>query len=504
MKTRMISRVLLAAAAAGAFSGAAHAKNYYLKAVRFEQVIDGETIPMWGYDLCHSADVNDCDNAPSAPGPEIWAYDDQRLVIYLYNDLRYGSESGPAVALDGGATSITVPGMPLGRTASANTGPVFWGDEHDAVLDGAVSDTLQPDRVRSMSHETINGAGWTRYVWPGVDPKNPGTYIYHSATHPGLQVQMGLFGPLTIINRSGEAYPGVAVDANLAGPSYGGLLVDSEAELFYSEIDSAFHADVDAGLSGYDPDGDPNAVRTSPIDYHPDHYLINGAPSDGAFNPTLDDPTGGGLAVDPAAQTVLVRFRSAALTSHAPMAPNGDPFNLIAETAMAYPDLITDATLPDSTRRRQSSLLLPALTTADAVLSSAHEGANVMLDRMLGYKNSGGMTAMITVPDDVRVLKPSCTSSGRLNIRVRTRESASGPDQVVAARVSDGAIVLDNTSVSYHKDVTVGAASTVWHQFRWLVSAAQSADFCPIAAGSTLTVTGVTGSGGTHTRSFTY
>jgi len=468
MAKRMLTRIVLAASAASMLATAAEAKSYYLKAERFEMVIDGETIAMWGYAQCTAPDVNTC-GAPSVPGPDLWAYDDQNMDIYVYNDLTFANTS--SVSHDGGATSILIPGLPLWNVGSVvNSGPVFWGSERNAPGDAA-----QPPRVRSMAHESVNGAGWTRYLWHKLANPQSGTYIYHSGTHPALQVQMGLYGPMTIRARaSSEAYPGVPVDADVG--------------LFYSEIDANFHADVDAGLSGYDPDGDPAVVRTSPIDYHPTHYLLNGAPTTSVpFSPTLDDPLGQTILGGAYSDTTLVRFRSAALTTHVPVAANGATLELIAETARPYP-----------TPRRQSSVLLPALTTADAILSDGREGANVLIDRALGYKNSGGGTATIVLPDTLSIPKTSCVTSGpatgRLILRVRT-DTTYGSDQNIVARISNGNPVDDVVfdPLPYHTLLGSGL-----HQFWRLLPLGQSGPFC--GSGTSVTVTSVSRSGGSTSR----
>ena len=51
---------------------------------------------------------------------------------------------------------------------------------------------------------------WRRhgdYSWTSM---KPGTYLYHSGTHPQVQVQMGLYGGVKKDFAAGQIYPGVA------------------------------------------------------------------------------------------------------------------------------------------------------------------------------------------------------------------------------------------------------------------------------------------------------
>jgi len=466
MLFQRLVRLLTTASAIGmVVSGAAHADTFYLKAERVEIQVDDfdatgapitTTIPMWGYASCTAKDPNTCGVA-TVPGPAITVAEDKNLEIWLYNDLTYGD--GSPVAIDGGKTSFSVSGLRL----RDNFGPAFWPDH---TFD-PVGDQAQPRRVRSFTHET-SIAMWRRYRWrANQGDMKPGTYIYHSATHQAVQVQMGLYGPLTITSAvAGEIYPGV--------------LADETADIFYSEVDANFHADVDAGLSGYNPqppNGQPSPTRTSAIDYAPTHYFVNGeSVQENVFAPTLDVPLSGGVLGGTFDQTTLVRFRSAALKSHIPMTTNGATLAVVAETARPYYTPPGQQTTVAA--RRHSAVLLPALTTFDALIEGGQEGANLIVDRALGGSASGGMNAFIVLPDNVTTLAPKCVSAGRkLLVRARTN-SGFADQQVISARISNGntAEDLEIAALPFQKVLPTGL-----QQFRQVLSLAESAPFCPQA-----------------------
>lgn len=491
MKLKHLARMtLIASAVSIAGAAVAEAKTYFLKAERVEINVDDvdatgapitTTIPMWGYALCATAfDPNSCGTA-TVPGPALTVRENQNLVVWLFNDLKTGPAGGGGpVTLDAGMTSFAVSGLRL----RANNGPVFWrADDFDPP-----GDQPQPRRVRSMTHETPNGA-WVRYRWqaPQGDLK-PGTYIYHSATHPALQVQMGLYGPLTVTSRTrGEIYPGVTADAT--------------AEIFYSEIDANFHADVDSGLAGYNPKpgvGDPTPARTSPVDYTPTHFLVNGAVSSAApFAPTLDDPLSGALLGGRIDQSTLVRFRSAALRTRIPMITSGGALSVVAETAEPYyfPQNQTATVAP----RRHSAVLLPALTTADALIENGAEGANMIFDRALGANAAGSTDVTLALPDRLIVSNPNCNAANRLVVTVRTN-STHQDQQTISARVSNGTVAddFDIAALPFHSLRPNGQ----W-QYRQVLSAAESVPFCPQAPNPPVevTISAVSASGGTNNAS---
>lgn len=282
-----------------------------------------EDIVMWGFAEDDDADLgNGCGNAPQVPGPRISVSPgDTTLTIHLANQL---SE----------AVSIVIPGQVTSMTPVRNA-------------DG---------RVRSFTHETAPGTQQD-YVWSSL---TPGTYVYHSGSHPAVQVQMGLYGALTSDAVLGEAYAGVPYD--------------NEALLFYSEIDPALHAAVAGGNYG------PGTSTPSTINYTPRYFLVNGLPATGGTAP-IDAGNAG--------QRSLLRFFNMGLKSHAPML-QGMHMSVIAEDGKAYPFA-----------REQYSLMLAAGTTADAVITPAVNGNYPLYDRTLALTNganaAGGLMSLLSV-----------------------------------------------------------------------------------------------------------
>jgi FtsP/CotA-like multicopper oxidase with cupredoxin domain len=267
----------------------------------------GTPIAMWGF-------VTDPGSCPALPvawgvGPTLTAASGDTLTINVRNCL-----SEPV--------SVFIPGQ------LKATSPVTFMDGQGR------------DRVRSFDAQTAAG-GSGSYTWTGV---KEGTYLYHSGTHPQVQVQMGLYGALTVGN-------------------YG---VADEATLVYSEIDPALHAAVDDGTYG-------TTGPTSTFDYQPKYFLINGA----AFPDTTDIIVGIG-------SDVLLRFVNAGLKVHVPTLEGGLYMDLIAEDGNPYP-------FPMS----QYGVELPAGKTIDAVLNVGADGTYAIYDRALNLTNGaatgGGM-----------------------------------------------------------------------------------------------------------------
>jgi FtsP/CotA-like multicopper oxidase with cupredoxin domain len=212
-----------------------------------------------------------------------------------------------------------------------------------------------PDgRVRSFTREVAPGAT-ADFVWRNVPP---GTYLYHSGSHPALQVQMGLYGALTK-----DAAPGLAYD---------GAAFDHQVTLLFSEIDADVHDAVQANEYG--------SVIKSMIRSAPEYFLINGE----AYTP--------GQAVLPAGQvgkTTLVRLLNACYDTRIPVL-NGYRLTLIAEDAREY-----------LYSRNQYAVELPAMKTRDALFVPDQAGTLMLYDRRLGLVNGlapdGGMYQKLAV-----------------------------------------------------------------------------------------------------------
>jgi hypothetical protein len=211
-------------------------------------------------------------------------------------------------------------------------------------------------RVRSFDKETASAAT-ASYSWTGL---KPGTFLYHSGTHPAVQVQMGLYGSVTHDAAAGEAYAGIPYD--------------NEVMLYYSEIDPALHAAVDGGIYG-------TPAYPSTINYVPKYFLVNGEPfSSGTKSPIPAGAVGG---------RTLIRFLNAGLEDHVPVL-QGSHMSMVAEDGNPYPYA-----------REQYSLLLAALKTRDGIFAPAADGEYAVYDRRLRLTNNlqggGGMMSFLSV-----------------------------------------------------------------------------------------------------------
>src|SRR3970040_2173002 len=164
-----MSRLSQALLLAGLVTAAAPASavEYWLRADTVNVTMpDGVSVPMWGYAL---TDMTFVPGTASAPGPALTVPPgDTVLTIHLKNNLPE-------------ATSIVIPGQVAAMT------PV-WDNGMSGARPSATA------RVRSFTHEALVGGGTADYTWSNV---KPGTYLYHSAKHPQVQVQMGLYGGVT-------------------------------------------------------------------------------------------------------------------------------------------------------------------------------------------------------------------------------------------------------------------------------------------------------------------
>lgn len=253
-------------------------------------------IPMWGF----ASDTGQtCGSSPNwTTGPQLTDTDlvGGNLTVNLRNCLSEG-------------VSIVIPGQPAIFTP---------------VRDGA-------GRVTAFTTQAAANGGIESYTWTGV---KDGTYLYQSGSHPAKQVQMGLYGALTI---KGTSYPDV----------------HDEVTLLYSEIDPALHS--------------PPTAAT-PLGYHPKHYLVNGSESE-SF-PAAGDTN----------HPTLLRFLNAGLDFHVPALSSGY-MSLVAEDGNAYPFA-----------KQQYSANLAAGKTIDALWQASSEGDFVIYDR-----RGNNMVATLTV-----------------------------------------------------------------------------------------------------------
>jgi VCBS repeat-containing protein len=278
--------------------------------------VEGEWngIAMWGF----AEDTGSCPGAPVAwdVGPQLT---DANLVagnltINLRNCL-----SEPV--------SIVIPGQPATFTPQT-------------TVDGQGR-----TRITAFTTEAAAGGGTASYTWTGV---KAGTYLYQSGSHPAKQVQMGLYGALTV-----GSYPGTSGDVTL----------------LYSEIDPALHS--------------PPAAAT-PLGYHPRHYLVNGS------------DTVSVLSAGDTNQPTVLRFLNAGLDFHVP-ALNGGYMSLVAEDGNAYP-------YP----KQQYSANVAAGKTIDALWQPGSSGNYSIYDRrgngmLASLSVSAGVGAPVAADDNYSV-----------------------------------------------------------------------------------------------------
>jgi len=348
---------LLALVLALSFTGTAAAAEFWLQAETLTKTMpDATVITMWGFAECAPGHAS-C-NPATVPGPRLVVPPgDSNLTIHLKNNL-----TGPFTE----PVSIVIPGQ---ITAMS---PVWIDTTGTVVSQGSRPPGDVTSRMRSFTAETAVGATGN-YTWTNL---KPGTYLYHSGTHPAVQVQMGLYGALTHDAAALNAYSGV---------SYG-----NEVVLLFSDIDPVLHAHVAAGTYGTPP---PAGI-TSTIDFDPKYFLINGEPFTAGHSPIPSGKPGNKL---------LLRFLNAGLRDYAPVL-QGLHMNIVAENGNLFPH-----------PRSQYSLLLSAGKTNDALVTAAKGGKVAIYDRRLNLTNNlipgGGLMTFLqfttTNPDTTGVFRPS-------------------------------------------------------------------------------------------------
>ncbi|GEM_PF-1019998 len=294
---------------------------YLRAALTTNTMTDGRTVVMWGF--AQDSSASNQDGTITVPGPAIAVGPgNQDLVIHLTNTLPE-------------PVSLVMPSQ-------------------QAALGNPVRN---PDgRVRSFTHEAPPG-GMADYAWSNLQA---GTYLYHSGSHPALQVQMGLYGSLTKLDGAGMAYPAVPFD--------------SQVTLLFSAIDPDLHDAVASGNYG------PGKQVTSTLAYHPQYFFINGVSYTNGLPPVpAGQPNG----------RILLRLINAGIDYHIPTLDGAD-FQLVAEDGNPMP----------YTRQTYTTPLAP-LKTMDAVLRVYQTNVFALYDRRLGLviatNGFGGMLAHLAV-----------------------------------------------------------------------------------------------------------
>ena len=280
MKTTKLhtNRLVQALALAGlvSFAAPASAMDYYLRAEAVNLTMpDGAVVPMWGYALdgasCAATPPATC--AATVPGPALTVpVGDPVLNVHLTNALTV-------------PVSVVIPGQAAAMT------PVKF------------TDASGRQRVRSLTKETAPGTTEI-YSWNNL---RAGTYLYHSGTHPQVQVQMGLYGAATKDAATGQPYANVDAAASQT--------------LIFSEIDPALHTAVTTP-GGYGP----GTAVPSTLNYQPKYFLINGKPHQ----------TGDAPIPLQAGQRTLLRLVNAGLQTRVPVITGLD-MQLVAEDGWWWP-----------------------------------------------------------------------------------------------------------------------------------------------------------------------
>lgn len=324
----------------------------------------GDRIPMWAY----LPDTGSCIAATTplsrlpewAPGPTLrLPAGATQLVVALRNCLPEPS-------------SLLIVGQPapLG-SAPVRRPPTTKSYPSNSAPGGAVTMTYL--RAQSFVSEAAPGGGLQTYTFkaPAGGTLKPGTWLYESGSHQAVQVQMGLYGAMTLDWSSfgvGVAYGPVP------GGTQTGVAYDADKVLVFSEIDPAVHAAVDSGNFGSPaPASAGPGYLSSAIEYHPKVFLVNGLP----YRPRAADMSGLVPDVQPN-DKLLLRFVNAGLNQHVAQALNAN-LSVVAEDGNPY-----------AFAKRQYSAVLPAGKTMDAIFSVPAAGVYRIFDRALGVDLPGG------------------------------------------------------------------------------------------------------------------
>src|ERR1700733_4252377 len=180
---------------------------------------DGTVVPMWGYACTGQNGSATCAasnaNAGGQWSPVLITVPPGSLTIRLTNALPTppGATTGIPTSLMivgqlGGGLGIDRPTTPSPNHATQSTTWPIAGDTSGPQF----TPPSQLDRVRSMATEVATtGTGTaTSLKWTNL---KPGTYLIESATHPSIQVPMGLYGVLVVTTAPLGATPGTAYPA---------------------------------------------------------------------------------------------------------------------------------------------------------------------------------------------------------------------------------------------------------------------------------------------------
>ncbi len=299
---------------------------------------DGTQVAMWGYGLRSNGQATEF----SSPGPTIEVPAGNTLRVSLRNSLPV-------------PISIMIPGQPM---------PVTPNNANHVSVRFPANDMEYPSRMRSFVRET--NPGQTRnYLFENI---HAGTFLYHSGTHPYLQVQMGLAGMATV-----EAAPGVP---------YVGEVFDQEIPLIYTEIDVDWHIAI-AGDPLLGVLGDPTTAMT--VDYEPDYALVNGS----TFDPSNPAP----IATVTEGDRCLIRCLNAGIGDH-------------TATFLERVTEIAEDGNPTPFPRTRTTVFLAASKTKDLVFQPSAPGTVTIFDRLGAVSDGPGTSGGLIAPIEVAPATP--------------------------------------------------------------------------------------------------
>ena len=317
------------------------------------------TVTSWGVDIYVRAETTSL-TLPDGKTVLMWGFirDNDNNFATLETTAGYGFQGRTIVDVPSGNGGNTLRIFLTNRLAVPTSIVIPGQNGYVADLPHATfTDGQNRTRAQSFVKETAPGAVGL-YQWTNT---SLGTYLLYSGSHVAVQVQMGLYGPVTRSVGGNEPYPGTNINSA------------RQATLLFGEIDPDVHDAIQAGNYGPTP-VDPTKQMTSTSGSRPRYFLINGR-----GYPQTTQINLGGNRTDP----MMLRLLNASLDAHVPVV-NGPPVNVIAEDGTLY-------TYP----RPQSAVFLPALKTMDVVLTVASGARLPIYDRRLGLVNGtqspGGM-----------------------------------------------------------------------------------------------------------------
>lgn len=171
----------------------------------------------------------------------------------------------PAYISAGDGTNLLVWGYGVQGALPQYPGPTLIVNQGDTITVNLTNTLTEPVSVVFQGIEGVTATGGaagllTREAGPGggtvsytFTATHPGTYLYHSGSHPELQIEMGLVGALIVRSATAnQAY------------NHPGTAFDQEFLLVLTEMDPRIHEAVEAGT----------AVDNTA--YHPVLWFLNG------------------------------------------------------------------------------------------------------------------------------------------------------------------------------------------------------------------------------------